>query len=318
VIEENGRIAFGTARGHAGEILQGALRHGDGIHRFLCSLPAPTLGSQATLVSTPGRPLSIDPPWALKSLAAARLLLDRLGARRLEFAICLDSNVPVAKGCGSSTADVVATMRVLLSHFGVSLSGTALARLTVEAEGASDGSVLGFPAVFRHREGIIEDTLPGEFPAMRVIVVDSQPNVTVPTLSMRRARYSARQIDAFQALLSDLRHAFGDADPAGVGAVATASARINQEFLPKPHVEDVIAMVEREGGYGVAAAHSGTVLSLLLPAFSPLAQRTRLIAGLAELGMPVVTEFAHSRTIPSGDLIFWAGCSERSLTGKTV
>jgi uncharacterized protein involved in propanediol utilization len=318
VIEQNGQIAFGTALGHAGEILQGGLRHSDGIHRFLCSLPAPTLGSQATLVPTPGRPLSIDPPWALKSLAAARLLLDRLGARHAEFAIRLASNVPVAKGCGSSTADIVATLRALLSHFGTSLPGTALARLAVEAEGASDGSVLGSPAVFRHREGIIEDTLPGEFPAMCVIVVDSQPNVTVPTLSMRRARYSDRQIDVFHALLSDLRQAFRNADPAGAGAVATASARINQEFLPKPHIEEVIAMVEREGGCGVAAAHSGTVLSLLLPASSPCDRRKRLVARSAELGMPVVTEFTHSRTIPSRDLLFWAGRSERSLTGKTV
>lgn len=246
------------------------------------------------MIPAPGRPLSVDPPWAWKALAAARLLLARLGAGPGGFAIRLDSNVPIAKGCGSSTADVAATLRALLAHFETTLPETILARLAVEAESASDGSILPFPAIFRHREGVVEEALPGPLPAMRVIVVDSQPDVTAPTLTLRRARYSDEQIETFQTLLGDLRKAFRTADPAGIGAVATASARINQEFLPKPHLEDVIAMVERERGYGVAAAHSGTVLSLLLPAAAPCEQRARLIARSAEHGMPLITEFWYS------------------------
>lgn len=246
------------------------------------------------MAPTPGRSLSIDPPWAWKALAAARLLLARLNADPPELAIRLDSNVPVAKGCGSSTADVAATLRALLAHFGTALPETTLARLAVEAESASDGSILPFPAIFRHREGVIEEALPGPLPAMHVIVVDSQPDVTAPTLSLRRARYSDGQIERFQTLLGDLRKAFCEADPAGIGAVATTSARINQEFLPKPHLEEAIALIKRERGYGVAAAHSGTVLSLLLPAAAPCERRAHLIACSAELGMPLVTEFMCS------------------------
>ncbi len=235
--------------------------------------------------------MSIDPPWAWKALAAAQLLCTHVDAGPPELAIRLDSNVPVAKGCGSSTADVAATLRALLAHFGTALPESELARLAVEAETASDGSILPFPAIFRHCEGVIEEALPGALPAMHVIVVDSQPETTVPTLSQRRARYSDEQIESFQMLLSDLRKAFHAADPSAIGAVATASARINQEFLPKPYLDEAIAMVEREGGYGVVAAHSGTVLSLLLPATVSHEQRMRLISRFADFGMPSITEF---------------------------
>lgn len=300
-VAAEGAGASATASGHAGEILQGAFRRPDGIHRFLCSLPAPTLTSAATVIPTPGRPLSIRPAWAWKSLAAARLLLESIGAGPAEIQIRLVSNVPVAKGCGSSTADVAATLRALRSHLGVPLDDAVIARLAVQAEQASDGSVLPFPAIFRHREGLIEEALPGELPAMHVIVVDTQPDVAAPTLSLRRARYSDRQLDLFEGLRERLRRAFNEADPAGVGEVATASARLNQEHLPKPRLEEIIALVESERGYGVAAAHSGTVLSLLSPASLSRERRTRTAARLAELGTPLLTEFTHPGT-PSPEI----------------
>jgi uncharacterized protein involved in propanediol utilization len=284
-----------TAIGHAGEILQGAFRRADGIHRFLCSLPAPTFVSRAAVVPTPGEPLSLKPVWAWKAHRAAQLLVKFELPQAPECQIRLASNIPVAKGCGSSTADVVATLRALCSYLHLPLDETQLARLAVQAEGASDGIALSFPAVFRHREGQIEEVLPGGFPPMRVMVVDAQPESTVPTLTLVRPRYSNRELDAFEDLRQRLRMAFLNADPAAIGQIASASARLNQPYLPKPHLEEIVALVERNGGYGVAAAHSGTVLALLFPLSEAGGHGAHIREQLDGFGMPILAGFTLAR-----------------------
>ncbi len=284
--------AAATAIGHAGEILQGAFRGADGIHRFLCSLPAATFVSRAEIVPTPGQSVSVDPAWAWKALRAARLLVESELGREPECQVRIVSNIPVAKGCGSSTADVAATLRALRFYLRSPLDETALARLAVQAEGASDGPALPFPAIFRHREGEVEEALPGGFPPLHVMVIDTQPESIVTTLTLARPRYSDWELEAFEDLRQRLRLAFLNADPAAIGEIASASARLNQPYLPKPRLEEIIEMVERRGGYGVAAAHSGTVLALLFPPSAPDGWKARTRAQLAGLGMPLLTEFA--------------------------
>lgn len=284
-------LAGAVARSHAGEILQGAVRRADGIHRLLFSLPAPTLWTKAELIATPGRALTVDPPWAKKTLSAAQLLLRRLGSPEPEAVIQLTTNIPLAKGCGSSTTDILATLRAILRYRRITIAEEELARLIVEVEKASDGSILSRPAIFRHREGLVERYLPGPLPNVHVIVIDAQPSEIVPTEPMQRARYSEEQLGAFDVLIGRLTRAFGLGSPSDFGAVATASARISQHFLPKPHLEEVIALVRQEGGYGVGVAHSGTIVSAMLPPQCLAESDARVCGAVRELGMEVVTEF---------------------------
>src|SRR5438128_2324354 len=94
-----------TARSHAGEILQGAVARAGRTRRVLVSLPAPSLMTRADVLPTPGRPLSVSPVYASKTRAAVQHLLTVLGIRAPEVAIRLTTNIPHAKGCGSSTTD---------------------------------------------------------------------------------------------------------------------------------------------------------------------------------------------------------------------
>lgn len=284
-------VAIATAQSHAGEILQGAVLESDGIHRILYSLEAPFFYSRAEIILTPGQPLSIKPEWKRKTFLAVQLLLKHLRMAPPAICIRLTTNIPLEKGCGSSTADIHAALKALLAHLDIALSEEELAQIIVEAEEASDGSILSRPVIFRHREGLVHEYLPGLTPSVRVLVVDAQPSETVPTVTMPRARYSEFQLQRFRALIGRLRRAFLDCNSYDLGAVATASARINQEFLPKPHFEEVIALVEREGGFGVAAAHSGTVLSILLPSEADPECRKRVRLSVELLGMKVLAEF---------------------------
>lgn len=281
-----------TAQSHAGEILQGAIRRDGRTRRILVSLPAPSLYTRATVCATPGRPLTVQPANAHKTRAAVQTLVRHLNIPAPEVTIELTTNIPVGKGCGSSTTDMLAAVRALSKYLGIHLDEIEAAKILVDVEEASDSTVLSRPAVFRHREGLVEEYLPGPLPSMRVIVIDAQPDSRVDTLSLERARYSDKQLDEFERLIGRLRHAFRQNCPHSVGEVATASARISQQFLPKPYFEAVAAALQCHGAYGVAAAHSGTTLAAMLPAEAPNEIRLRIKASTERFGMKVLTEYA--------------------------
>lgn len=121
--------------------------------------------------------------------------------------------------------------------------------------------------------------------------MDSQPGSTLPTLALARPRYSDWESDAFEDLRQRLRLAFLNADPTAIGQIASTSARLNQLCLPKPHLEDIVALVERNGGYGFAAAHSGTVLALLFPLPEVDGHGAHIRKQRNRSGMPILTGF---------------------------
>jgi len=71
--------------------------------------------------------------------------------------------------------------------------------------------------------------------------------------------------------------------------VATASARINQRYLPKPQLELLIRICQQHRGCGVQVAHSGTVAGLIFDARSETvaSDLDRCTAELARAGLPV-------------------------------
>src|ERR1039458_6783440 len=76
-----------------------------------------------------------------------------------------------------------------------------------------------------------------------------------------------------------LRRAITMEDVALLGRVATASARINQRFLPKPSLEFLVEVCQRHGGCGVQVAHSGTVVGLIFDSSPPRTGSGDIAAG---------------------------------------
>jgi uncharacterized protein involved in propanediol utilization len=67
-----------------------------------------------------------------------------------------------------------------------------------------------------------------------------------------------------------------------VGRVASASAGINQRYLPKPHFSELMRLSEDVGAAGLQVAHSGTVAGLL---FDPRRPELEARVGRAEHGL---------------------------------
>jgi uncharacterized protein involved in propanediol utilization len=124
---------------------------------------------------------------------------------------------------------------------------------------------------------------------MLIVGCDTDPGRQVPTLGLEPADYDAREKRAFRVLRAALRRTIATGDVASLGRVATASARINQRFLPKAVLPELLELCRRLGGCGVQVAHSGTVAGLIFDARQPKTDEAvrQCLAEIAKLGLPV-------------------------------
>jgi uncharacterized protein involved in propanediol utilization len=267
-------VGVGYAPAHHGELLQGKFYDRAGrLHRALVTLPQPDRGSRALFFPSQQHWGVVGTPELTKVRRAAVLALrefSRHPAPAKGGQVEITSDVPRGIGMGSSTSDVTATIRAVADFHGVSLSREEVGRLAVLAECASDSIMIDDRVVlFAHREGVVLETFGPRLPPIIVVGCDTQPGVRVDTLSLQPADYNDNEIGAFQVLRAGLRRAIATQDVALLGRVATASARINQRFLPKPNLGALLELCSRCHGCGVQVAHSGTLAGLILDARRP-------------------------------------------------
>lgn len=285
------RTGVGYAPAHHGELLQGVFDDGTGrLRRALVTLPHPARGSRAVFHPSQQHLGVVGTPSLAKvRRAAVRALLEfaRHPATAKGGQIEITSDVPRGIGMGSSTSDVTATIRAVADYHGVSLSAEEVARLAVSAECASDSIMIDGVVLFAQRDGVVLETFGQRLPPMIVVGFDTEPGGSgVDTLAHRPAEYDEREIAAFGVLRAALRRAVARGEVALLGRVATASARINQRYLPKPALETLIEECHALGGSGLQVAHSGTIAGFIFDAAAAGApeRALRAQARVVELG----------------------------------
>lgn len=266
-LNENWPLRTGRGRSIAqyGELFQGQIEDANNHHhRCLLSLPCSAMYSEATFRPNNSGSIRVNPAHKCKAHKVVELTLVHLKAEGAGGEISIDCAVPEAKGCGSSTADCIAAANAAADAFNRALSEEELARLVVEAEVASDNFMFRSAVLFAHREGVALESYAKRLPKLEILGIDTAPSSRVETLKYPPAVYSWRQLQSFCTLTSALRRAVCKQDIRLLGRVATASATINQEFLPKPMFKEIRQLAEHNGALGVGVAHSGTVLTIIL------------------------------------------------------
>lgn len=270
---------------HHGEILQGVFRNDDGrLHRGLLTLPLAGKVSHVTFWPDDGPGIRTRPEGRAKAARAARLALNELGHLNAEGSLTIESTIPLGCGYGSSTADVVASICAVAAAARMQISRTTLCRLSVAAETATDAIAFAGQAVlFAHREGRVLEYLSGDYPPLYTIGFSSSDDQPVDTLEMPPARYTGKEIETFRVLRGHMRHAIAQQDPRSIGRVASASARINQNYLPKRRFDDLLRLAQNGGALGVQVSHSGNRMGILLDALDDgSADRAESIAQAAQ------------------------------------
>ena len=290
-------VGRGVCGGHHGELLQGSFRCAE---RGLITLPVRGISSSAyftpgrtsglTPNSTPGtvgEVVTVVPEQKAKARSAARRTLLALGRADLGGMLEIRSSVPVGKGFGSSSCDIVATVRAVCHALRREPSPSLIAAIATATETASDPLMYsgssGSTVLFAQREGRVARTLPG-LPPLWVLSCDSAPpDGCVVTELMPLPQYSPEERRSFEDLLSDMVRALEDRDADLVGQVATASAVINGRYLPNPLLAPAREVSGSCGALGVQVAHSGTLVGLL---FADTPDVRRRAAGAVRLLRP--------------------------------
>jgi uncharacterized protein involved in propanediol utilization len=283
-----------SAIGHCGELLQGVFYDSAGLlHRGLITLPCRNLKTTAAF-SCDFSGVHESPPEKSKAAAAVQKTMEHFGVHTSGSELTLSSNIPNGLGMGSSTSDIVATIYAVAEAFGKHISQETVAKLAVETEIASDSIMFTESVVlFAQREGIILEHLGAQLPALTILSINTAPHQVVDTVSFPPARYSPWEKEAFRSLLAMARKAIVKGDVSLLGRVASASARINQRFLPKPKFAEIEAIAAHCGAVGVQVAHSGTIAGLMFDAKNTLVKESvgRASDQLAQLGMPPFMQF---------------------------
>jgi uncharacterized protein involved in propanediol utilization len=291
----------GWAACHHGELLQGVFAGGNHeSDHALVTLPLRSRSTRATFRPSSDGAIRVFPEDRTKARRAAELAVElcaREGVASTGGRLDIVSNVPVGKGMGSSTSDVIATIKAVSDCYRVRLAPERIAQLAVLAERACDSIMIDDRVVlFAHRRGTVLEVLGCQLPPLVVVGCVSGPANGVDTLELPLAQYDQHEIETFCTLRAALRRAITARDIELLGRVATASARINQRFLPKPELDFLIALSGQLGAAGVQIAHSGTVVGLIFDVRLPdLASRIGLcIDALDREGVPQGDSFIVS------------------------
>lgn len=274
------RQGRGEAHAHHGELIQGVFEDESGrLHRGLITLPLRNMGSLAIFRIADTSGVSVIPPEKMKAAKAALLTLTHLGGHR-GGVLEIESAIPVGHGYGSSTADVVASIRAVADAFEVVLRPSVISRLAVKAEQASDAIAFEDQAVlFAQREGVVIEHFGDALPPVCVIGFKANDGQSVDTLALRPARYCGEEIQTFAMLRGLAARSIRYQDPYLLGQAATLSAKISQRHLAKAQFATALGIADEFRACGVQVAHSGSLIGILLDASAPgLADVARKIA----------------------------------------
>lgn len=258
------RTGLGVSFGTFGELLQGALAGPD--EDFLVTLPIARRATARVALSPGADRLRVEPAGKLKALRVARSVLARHGVRD-GGTLSLTGDLPEGKGMSSSSADLVATVRAVADALEMPLSPWEIETCLRGIE-PTDGLMYSEVVAFYHRKVRLCRAL-GPVPPLTIVGVDEGGQVDTVNFNASRPVVPAAERREYGMLLDRLAAALADGDLAAVGRVSTRSAVLNQARCHKRLLERMLEICRDIGALGVAVAHSGTMVGLLLSAGDP-------------------------------------------------
>jgi uncharacterized protein involved in propanediol utilization len=272
------QVGRGEAFGTFGELLQGVLLEEN--LDFLVTFPIQAF-SRATFVPEPGgNVVTVQPAGKVKSRLMAQIIVEHFGLQ-CGGLLTLQSDLPEGKGLASSSADLVATARALAAAFQLDIPVELLQSFMRQIE-PSDGVMYPGVVAFYHRKVELRQYI-GQLPALTVVSIDEGGQVDTIEFNRIPKPFNDAEKREYRQLLDELDRAIREQDVRAIGRVSTRSAALNQKLRPKQRLGDVGMVAQDVGALGVAVAHSGTCLGVLLspeePDYADKLARTRELLG---------------------------------------
>ncbi|HEU5109518.1 MAG TPA: hypothetical protein VFT95_13325 [Micromonosporaceae bacterium] len=257
--------------GTFGELLQGyRLQPGGEFEHFLFTLPVDELCATSTVSLEPEpEPCQhrVVPADRKRALTAAAELACALGLGNTPISVEIDSNIPVGRGCASSTADIMASVAALVDAAHPDVPDPvvhALGSLVAKEIEWGDYVFSESIALCRQRtHTLVREYVTG----MRWRIVGVEEGGSVDTAAFhRRQRESRRLAQHYETLLARMDAALKASDFVTAAQISTESALMNQKALPKRNLALMRRIGDATGALGIAVAHTGTVIGLIYSA----------------------------------------------------
>jgi uncharacterized protein involved in propanediol utilization len=250
------RVGKGSCNGTFGELVQGVY----GERPFLITLPIPALKSRAVFVPDLNSSEVTGVHANSKAIEGCKKLLQWFnvkGGGHLQ----IHSNIPVGKGMASSSADIAAAMKAAAHSYSLPLTEDIISHLASKIE-PTDGVMYDGVVAYDYIHGqLLEDF--GSLPPFMLIGIDTGGRVDTIQFNQLPKNYDIRDQSKFAEAYELVKEGIRCTDLSLICKASTISARINQKILPKPYFNEFERLSSLYQG-GLVAAHSGTVLGILL------------------------------------------------------
>ncbi|GGN38534.1 hypothetical protein GCM10012285_14600 [Streptomyces kronopolitis] len=214
--------------------------------------------------------LGITPDDRVKALSAFELLSAELGHGAPDCTIEIDSNIPVAKGYASSTADILATAQLCIRSLHPQTPEPVVRALALSvARKLEYGDYLLHPGVAACAQRT-HRLLHAYRTDLRWTIVGIDEGGWVRTEEFHQERPDdPGKARVYAQLFAQLDTALRADDYAAAAEVASRSAELHNDRLPKKSLEDLRRIQQDLGALGVCVAHSGTLAGLIFSRHQP-------------------------------------------------
>ena len=253
------REGYGCAPGACGELVQGQFENGED---FLVSLPVDIWAKVNVEITSKSQKIFVSPNDKVKTRQAVRTLLNYLDHPAFGANVQIESDIPEGKGLASSTADIVAACHAIGDALEVEVPPMLISKVARQIE-PSDGIMYSGLVAYNHRKCELIQEL-GEAPPISLLVIDLGGVVDTLDYNQNPKKYSQKEQVLCKEAFDQLKQGINRQDWNMIGEAAIRSGKINQRFLFKPELEEIVSIADQYNAYGVCVSHSGTVVGILL------------------------------------------------------
>lgn len=182
---------------------------------------------------------------------------------REQLSFMVNSELPIAKGMASSTADIAAACQATAAYYGRKISRDEIIDICLAIE-RTDSILFPTLTLFEQKNGSVRESS-GWAPQFYVVVLE--PDETLETEvfhSQENERLFFQQRELFAEVYQYYVGAVKEKSLKMLGEAATQSALLNQEILAKPYFSELMKLRQYHQWLGVNVAHSGSVVGLMI------------------------------------------------------
>ncbi len=200
-------------------------------------------------------------PERSKSFRALEIYCKKLGLIWPSGHWHFHSDLQVARGMASSTADIVATLRCAASYFLRELTINEILFVLSQIE-RSDSVFLDRLALFSSSKHQIINQF-CKIPPLYALYMHEADEVETDGTKTLLLDFYRQNYGHYVNLSQQAEQALQARDLHAICNVATKSAELSQEILPKQHFEQIFLAQKKFNADGVITAHTGSVVGLL-------------------------------------------------------